>query len=85
LLLLALREVVVSERFDIGDRVEITKVCIHLAATPAARCALPGATGMIYDLTPANDGPEEGHGTFVKLDCPHMHAVALARDEMRIA
>jgi hypothetical protein len=74
-----------GERFDIGDRVEITKTCAHLSLGPARPCALPGRTGTIYDLTPANAGPETGHGTFVKLDCPHMHAVPLARDEMQIA
>lgn len=85
-----------TEPYGIGDRVEVSLDallhCPSLSTYHRIRpeCLTPlqtgaTATGVVYAYTAANGGPDEGHGTLVAMDCPHKCAVALARDEMRLA
>lgn len=47
-------------------------------------CAALYALGRLDEVTPANGGPVEGHGNFVRLECPHECRMAFARDELRV-
>lgn len=67
----------------IGDRVVIAPAVGHPTFHGVGACVIPDATGVVDELTVANGGPENGHGTFVRIDCPHSCRVALAQSEMR--
>lgn len=70
----------------VGDRVtlrrDVLARCPDRGAFHRVRSACLHCVGQVDSLTAANGGVQNGHGTFVTLECAHACRVALAQAEL---